>query len=434
MAVHRSSRRCRGAEPPRHDGGPGGPGPSRGGVPCTPSTGSPITATDSTSTCRPGRPGRTKTWSMRGSISSVASSGACGWSERRVAAAGSLPPAAQASTTASCTGRSTGLCEAAFRSSHRSTGRGPARRATSTAAATGAGVRWRAGRATARTSVSGQWLRTPMPTSTPAWSGVSGGSGAGGRPGATKPACRSSQRRARAPAWSPRCLSTPEAPPRPGPPAAGGAAAPAGGCARPARTATTCSTSAPAPARSTGSPPRRRSCRRPGRRGPHTRVALDLGYGTLPCRLALPGSPAADGIDAVVTTRAHPDHVVDLHALLRVRWFTRRAAAAIPLYAPAGVLETLVALEDGDPTAVASVFDPRRRPTAPAHPLVARQRPGGLWCGRPAGVRRRGAARRGGLVIPPALTRRAAGGSRTGVHPPVLSSRRCHQNVATMSA
>jgi ribonuclease BN (tRNA processing enzyme) len=93
-------------------------------------------------------------------------------------------------------------------------------------------------------------------------------------------------------------------------------------------------------------------------------VVLDLGHGTLPRLLALLGSPAADGIDAVVITHAHPDHVVDLHALLRVRWFSRRGAAPIPLYAAAGVLPLLTALEDGDPAPATSVFD--------LHPLPAR--------------------------------------------------------------
>lgn len=97
-----------------------------------------------------------------------------------------------------------------------------------------------------------------------------------------------------------------------------------------------------------------------------TRVVLDLGYGTLPRLLAWLNSVAADGIDAIVITHAHPDHVVDLHALLRARWFARREAAAIPLYAPAGVLETLVALEDGDRTAVSAVFEPHRLPAGPS--------------------------------------------------------------------
>lgn len=93
-----------------------------------------------------------------------------------------------------------------------------------------------------------------------------------------------------------------------------------------------------------------------------TRIVLDLGYATLPRLLTWLGSPAADGIDAVVITHAHPDHLVDLHALLRARWFARRGSAPIPLYAPAAVLQVL---EDGDPAVVASVFTWRALPADP---------------------------------------------------------------------
>ena len=51
------------------------------------------------------------------------------------------------------------------------------------------------------------------------------------------------------------------------------------------------------------------------------RVALDLGYGTLPRLLSLLGSTTAVGLDAVVVTHDHPDHVVDLHGLLRARLY-----------------------------------------------------------------------------------------------------------------
>jgi ribonuclease BN (tRNA processing enzyme) len=42
------------------------------------------------------------------------------------------------------------------------------------------------------------------------------------------------------------------------------------------------------------------------------RLVLDLGYGTLPRLLALLGSSAADGIDAVIITHAHPDHMIEI--------------------------------------------------------------------------------------------------------------------------
>lgn len=87
------------------------------------------------------------------------------------------------------------------------------------------------------------------------------------------------------------------------------------------------------------------------------RVVLDLGYATLPRLLSLLGSAVADGIDAVVVTHRHPDHMVDLHGLFRARWFGRRGAPALPLYAPDGVLDQVVSLEEGDVDAVREVFD-----------------------------------------------------------------------------
>ncbi|MGO9278770.1 MAG: MBL fold metallo-hydrolase [Streptosporangiaceae bacterium] len=87
-----------------------------------------------------------------------------------------------------------------------------------------------------------------------------------------------------------------------------------------------------------------------------SRIVLDLGYGTATRLLAALGSTAADGLDAVVVTHQHPDHMTDLHALLRARWFGRRGAPAMPLLAPEGVLAALIALEDGDRTAVHQVF------------------------------------------------------------------------------
>jgi ribonuclease BN (tRNA processing enzyme) len=96
------------------------------------------------------------------------------------------------------------------------------------------------------------------------------------------------------------------------------------------------------------------------------RVVLDLGYGTLPRLLALLGSSAADGIDAVIVTHAHPDHMIDLHGLLRARWFGRRSAAPIPLHAPEPVLARLISLEDDGADVVRRAFD--WQPLLPAPP------------------------------------------------------------------
>jgi ribonuclease BN (tRNA processing enzyme) len=96
-----------------------------------------------------------------------------------------------------------------------------------------------------------------------------------------------------------------------------------------------------------------------------TRLVLDLGYGTLPRLLSLLDSEVGDGIDAVIVTHKHPDHMLDLHGLFRARWFGRREAPAIPLYAPEGVLARVAALEEDDVSAVPCVFDWHPLPDAP---------------------------------------------------------------------
>src|SRR3954453_23755001 len=67
------------------------------------------------------------------------------------------------------------------------------------------------------------------------------------------------------------------------------------------------------------------------------RVALDLGYGTLSRLLELLGSTRAAGLDAVVETHDHPDHVVDLHGLFRARLYDGQHFQRISLYAPEAV-------------------------------------------------------------------------------------------------
>jgi len=88
-----------------------------------------------------------------------------------------------------------------------------------------------------------------------------------------------------------------------------------------------------------------------------TRVVLDLGYGTLPRLLSLLGSSVATGLDAVIVTHRHPDHMVDLHGLFRARWFGNRQAATLPVYAPDDVRARVAALEEDDVAAVEHVFD-----------------------------------------------------------------------------
>ena len=93
------------------------------------------------------------------------------------------------------------------------------------------------------------------------------------------------------------------------------------------------------------------------------RLALDLGYATLPRLLA----HWPDGaLDAVAITHEHPDHCIDLHGLFRMRFYGAPAQPRLPLYCPPGVLDRLAGLEpDADLTAV---FDP--------HPLPGTYRAG----------------------------------------------------------
>ena len=95
------------------------------------------------------------------------------------------------------------------------------------------------------------------------------------------------------------------------------------------------------------------------------RVVLDLGYGTYPRLAELTGSTIGQGIDAVVVTHQHPDHMVDLHALFRARWFGDRQAAPLPLYAGAGVIERLQGLEGDDREVVEEIFQVHDLPGGP---------------------------------------------------------------------
>ena len=108
------------------------------------------------------------------------------------------------------------------------------------------------------------------------------------------------------------------------------------------------------------------------------RVVMDLGYGTLTRLLTLVDSRVGAGIDAVIITHKHPDHMLDLHGLFRARWFGDREADPIPLYAPVGVVQRLQVLEEEeDESAILKVFD--------WHPLPA-ERPHDVGSARSRGV------------------------------------------------
>jgi ribonuclease BN (tRNA processing enzyme) len=72
------------------------------------------------------------------------------------------------------------------------------------------------------------------------------------------------------------------------------------------------------------------------------RLIADLGYATVPRLLEL--TPAA-AVDAVVISHGHPDHCADLSPLLRARVMGDDPAPPLPVYAPAGALDAVLALD-----------------------------------------------------------------------------------------
>lgn len=72
------------------------------------------------------------------------------------------------------------------------------------------------------------------------------------------------------------------------------------------------------------------------------RLLVDPGYATFP---ALQRHARADQVDAVVVTHGHPDHCVDLNPLLRARALSDHPPAPLPLYAPPGALDAVLALD-----------------------------------------------------------------------------------------
>ncbi|MEV4576379.1 MBL fold metallo-hydrolase [Nonomuraea jabiensis] len=72
------------------------------------------------------------------------------------------------------------------------------------------------------------------------------------------------------------------------------------------------------------------------------RVLVDPGYATLPRLL---GHMRADEVDAVLVTHGHPDHCADLNPLLRARALADVPAPALPVYAPPGALDAVLALD-----------------------------------------------------------------------------------------
>jgi ribonuclease BN (tRNA processing enzyme) len=72
------------------------------------------------------------------------------------------------------------------------------------------------------------------------------------------------------------------------------------------------------------------------------RLLLDLGYATLPQLLR---RISAEEVDAVFVSHGHPDHCADLNPLLRARALGGCAPRPLPVYAPAGALDAVLALD-----------------------------------------------------------------------------------------
>ncbi|MEU6372808.1 MBL fold metallo-hydrolase [Streptomyces sp. NPDC046909] len=72
------------------------------------------------------------------------------------------------------------------------------------------------------------------------------------------------------------------------------------------------------------------------------RLLIDPGYATLPRLLA---HSTVDSVDAVLVSHGHPDHCADLNPLLRARGLSDVPPPALPLHAPHGALDAVLALD-----------------------------------------------------------------------------------------
>lgn len=72
------------------------------------------------------------------------------------------------------------------------------------------------------------------------------------------------------------------------------------------------------------------------------RLVVDVGYATVPRLLSLTG---AEQVDAVYISHGHPDHCADLNPLLRARALGADRLPPLPVFAPPGALDAVLALD-----------------------------------------------------------------------------------------
>ncbi|MFD7506832.1 MBL fold metallo-hydrolase [Streptomyces sp. NPDC059850] len=72
------------------------------------------------------------------------------------------------------------------------------------------------------------------------------------------------------------------------------------------------------------------------------RLLIDPGYATLP-RLLQHGT--VDAVDAVLISHGHPDHCADLNPLLRARGLSDDPPPPLPVHAPHGAVDAVLALD-----------------------------------------------------------------------------------------
>jgi ribonuclease BN (tRNA processing enzyme) len=92
-------------------------------------------------------------------------------------------------------------------------------------------------------------------------------------------------------------------------------------------------------------------------------LLIDPGYATLPELLRRIG---ADQVGAVLITHGHPDHRADLNPLLRARVLPLSGTAPLPVFAPPGAIDAVIAL-DWDGVDLSAAY--RHRPLRPPEPV-----------------------------------------------------------------